>query len=263
MVNNNLMNSNLVKSDLMNSDLMDSNLVNSNLMDYNFLLLLQITDPFFPIGAYTQSFGLETYVQKGIVRDGGTACQYLTSKLENNFLYNDLLGMRLAYESAVKQDLNRILALNEIYTASTVPAELKKASDKLGKGFLRMVEKFAVKTELLTGYKEAQKEVPEEAQNVNYCICFGIFCAENSISFSESALAFTYSQASGMINNLAKLIPLSQTEGQAILFQVRDLISRLTVKVTGLTDEDLGLCTIGFEIRSMQHERLYSRMYSS
>ena len=30
-------------------------------------LLLQINDSAFPIGSYTQSFGLETYVQKGLI----------------------------------------------------------------------------------------------------------------------------------------------------------------------------------------------------
>ena len=32
------------------------------------LLLLQITDSAFPIGAYSHSFGLETYIQKGMVK---------------------------------------------------------------------------------------------------------------------------------------------------------------------------------------------------
>ncbi|ADY55319.1 Urease accessory protein ureF [Syntrophobotulus glycolicus DSM 8271] len=224
-------------------------------MNSNFLLLLQITDPYFPIGAYTQSFGLETYVQKGLVRDGETARQYLTGKLENSFLYNELLGMRLAYEYAAKRELGLILELNELYGASTVPAELKKAGMNLGRGFFRMAETYGGRMDLLRAC--------QEAENVNYCLAFGIFCAENGIPFPEAALAFTYSQASAMINNLAKLLPLSQTEGQAILFQTGDLISRLAREVTALTAGDLGRSTIGFEIRSMQHERLYTRMYSS
>jgi len=31
-----------------------------------FFYLLQISDPLFPIGGFTQSYGLETYVQKGL-----------------------------------------------------------------------------------------------------------------------------------------------------------------------------------------------------
>jgi len=38
-----------------------------------FFYLLQISDPLFPIGGFTQSYGLETYVQKGIVHDAETS----------------------------------------------------------------------------------------------------------------------------------------------------------------------------------------------
>lgn len=43
------------------------------------LLLLQICDPTFPIGAYANSFGLETYAQPGLVHDGGTAREHMVS----------------------------------------------------------------------------------------------------------------------------------------------------------------------------------------
>lgn len=32
-------------------------------------LVLQMNDSLFPIGAYSHSYGLETYIQKGIVKD--------------------------------------------------------------------------------------------------------------------------------------------------------------------------------------------------
>ena len=43
-------------------------------MDLNSkFLLLQINDAMFPIGAYSHSYGLETYIQNGIVHDSQTA----------------------------------------------------------------------------------------------------------------------------------------------------------------------------------------------
>lgn len=42
------------------------------------LLLLQINDALFPIGSYTQSYGLETYVQRGIVHDPESTLSYLS-----------------------------------------------------------------------------------------------------------------------------------------------------------------------------------------
>ena len=42
------------------------------LLNHHFLLL-QINDSLFPIGGYSHSYGLETYIQKGIVQDLETA----------------------------------------------------------------------------------------------------------------------------------------------------------------------------------------------
>ena len=43
--------------------------------------LLQINDALFPIGAYSHSQGLETYIQRGIVHDEATAKEYIHHKI--------------------------------------------------------------------------------------------------------------------------------------------------------------------------------------
>ena len=43
--------------------------------------LLQINDALFPIGGYSHSQGLETYIQRGLVHDEDTAREYLTNKI--------------------------------------------------------------------------------------------------------------------------------------------------------------------------------------
>ena len=63
------------------------------LLNHHFLLL-QINDSLFPIGGYSHSYGLETYIQKGIVQDLETAEEYIRKRLSYNFLYTDLLAAR-------------------------------------------------------------------------------------------------------------------------------------------------------------------------
>ena len=43
--------------------------------------LLQVNDALFPIGGYSHSQGLETYIQRGIVHDADTAREYITLSL--------------------------------------------------------------------------------------------------------------------------------------------------------------------------------------
>ena len=63
--------------------------------------LLQVNDALFPIGGYSHSYGLETYIQKGIVHDEDSAEEFIHKRLEYNFLYNEFLAVRLGWEYAV------------------------------------------------------------------------------------------------------------------------------------------------------------------
>ncbi len=76
--------------------------------------LLQVNDALFPIGGYSHSQGLETYIQRGIVHDVDTAREYITHKIKWNLAYTELLAARLSYEAAEKKDLQELLYLEEL-----------------------------------------------------------------------------------------------------------------------------------------------------
>ena len=103
-------------------------------------LLLQINDSLFPIGGYSHSYGLETYIQKGLVSDGNTARLYIENRLRCSLLYTDLLAVRLAYEAAAKEDLEKLEELEDVLDASKIPLELREASRKLGSRFVKTLQ---------------------------------------------------------------------------------------------------------------------------
>jgi urease accessory protein len=66
-----------------------------------------------------------------------------------------------------------------------------------------------------------------------------------------------------MVTNCVKLVPLGQQEGQQILFALLPGLSLLADKTFIIPRQLAGRCSFAFDIRSMQHERLYSRLYMS
>lgn len=223
-------------------------------------LLFQINDAAFPIGAYTHSYGLETYIQKDYIRNSEDMFEYIKSITETNFLYTELLSAYKAYEYASENRLDDILKIEEIIEVSRLPREIRYACEKLGSRFIKTVSSLNVKykNEIFNEY--SSKKIKG---NRIHSVAYGVFCSSCNINLNKSMERYLYAYVSAAIINGVKLIPLSQTDGQKILYRCHEFFGDIIDKLPQLSLEDLCLSTPGFDIRSMQHERLYSRLYMS
>ena len=222
--------------------------------------LLQVNDALFPIGGYSHSYGLETYIQKGIVHDEDSAQEFIHKRLKYNFSYNEFMAVRLAFEYALREDLEAISRLEEIMEAGKIPRETREASRKLGSRFIKTLSalELPVQNSIFDKYREARK-----GKSVHHAVTYGVFCGAAGIAENEALEHFIYAQTSAMVTNCVKTIPLSQSSGQKLLSGCYPLLQELTEKVTELGEEWLGLSGPGFDLRCMQHEGLYSRIYMS
>ena len=77
------------------------------------------------------------------------------------------------------------------------------------------------------------------------------------------ARRYLYGQVSAMTVNCVKSIPLSQTAGQAMLLRSLPLQERAVERALAAGRDELGLSMPGFDVRCIEHEGIYSRMYMS
>ncbi|MEE1269272.1 MAG: urease accessory UreF family protein [Treponema sp.] len=304
-------------------------------MDFSFFELLQLNDATFPIGSYTFSWGLETFVQQGIIHDSKSAEVFIGSELSGSFLYSDLLAVRLAWEASgvgsageahcangvgkagemhsasgvgsagemhcasgvgkaneahsanctgnapepnnaslvcTVPSWQKLQALDEIYGASRGPFELREGSRKLATRFEKTTDAFCEIPLLANGAhgenstgrtSEMHGAKTAAYQAVYFPVAYGAHCAERGIPLEECLAAFTYSQVSARVTTCVKLVPLSQSEGQRILYSLMKNFSDLVAKCFTLSENDLCRSSPGLDLRAMQHEYLYSRLYSN
>lgn len=228
-------------------------------MNTALLNLLHLSDPTLPIGGYAHSAGLETYVQLGKVKDVTTARAFVTEMLSRNLLYTDAAFVSLAFDAAEKNDSDYLLQLDEECTAVKLPAEIRQASQKLGIRLIKIFQPLC-NNELADAYRilVEKKETPG-----NYCIALGLYAHALGLNKKEALTGFFYNAAAGFVTNCVKLIPLGQQDGQEILFSLFPLMQQLAEKSLMPDKNLIGVCCTGFDIRSMQHEQLYSRLYMS
>ena len=223
------------------------------------LSLLQLADPALPIGGFAHSAGLETYVQKGLVNNLQTAIHFVTEMLTQNIQYTDAAFVSLVYDASTKNNFEKIEQLDEECSAVKLPAELRQASQKLGTRLIKIFQSL-IKNEVAEKYINAVKQ---KKCNGHYSIAFGLFGYVLQIEKDELLAGFYYNAAAGYVTNCVKLVPLGQQDGQQILFALQPLITKLVQQSMQPDEELLGLCSTGFDIRCMQHEQLYSRLYMS
>ena len=211
--------------------------------------LLQLNDSTFPIGAYILSWGLETFVQQKCIHDSQTALEYLESEISSSFLSNELLPVRLAYEYAQNGQWNKVLEIDEIYNAAKSAKEIRVGSKKITARFYKTVNQW--------------QDTKELSEVQHYPVIYGAYCALKKIPLESALKTFLYSQFSARVTTLVKLIPLSQNEGQKILHSLFENFDRILLDVTKLGEDDLCRSCPSSEIRGLQHEYLYTRLYMS
>lgn len=221
--------------------------------------LLHISDPTLPIGGYTHSNGLETFVQKRIVHNRETAQEFVENMLKYNLKYNDGAFVKLAYEAAESKDLKTILNLDQECNALKCPKEIRQASQKLGLRLIKIFKRHE-NFELMEAYEKA---VQNREASSHYSIVFGMYASLLKIPLQEALFGFYYTSSAGIITNAVKLVPLGQLDGQDILFKLYSIMEKTAQETIDLDRDLVGLCNTSFDIRCMQHERLYSRLYMS
>ena len=226
--------------------------------------LLQTSDQFFPTGGFAFSHALEMYVAADLVHDRVTCQQLFVHLFDHSIGPTDLVFCARAHRLAAAPDAvdakaSALAELDLMLASTKVPRELRLESRHLGRAFLRAV--MALSPPPLV--KEFRNRVQQGAITGHHAVVFGMAAHELGLPESSALPAFLYSIAAGLVAAAIRLVPLGQTDGQRLLHDLQPCCARLVQRYAHIDPEDAWSGTPGLDIRSMQHERLYSRLCRS
>jgi urease accessory protein len=224
-----------------------------------FLALLQLCDTALPIGAFSLSHGLETYTQQGLIHDAATLQTWLETVLRHVVHGSHLLPVALAYRAASTADWGQLERLDQRLTAMKHARELRETSIRTGQSLLRLARQVwpGPIIEHLSALQQQGKVAAHHALVLGVVGC--------ALRWAERVIveAAGYQWLSGMVSVALRLLPLGQRAGQRLLSTLLTSLPALATDIHQQGWDDLFSAAPEFDVRAMQHETLYSRLFQS
>jgi urease accessory protein len=217
------------------------------------LALQQLTDSALPTGAFAHSFGFESYVDAGVVRDEGSFGVWLGAFVSQSLSYSDGLAIRLLYEGVDVGELDSLLS------ASLLPRQVREASLKMG---LRLLE---IGGEVFPSPAlELYRDLVSQGRAAGHQpLAFAVVARSLGVPLQEALAAYLFATVTSLTQNAVRAIPLGQNAGQRLLRQAADDVAAAVERITQLAPDDFGAVSPGLEISQMRHERQRARMFMS
>lgn len=220
------------------------------------LTLLQLSDSALPTGAFSHSFGMESYLETGQVHDEASFAHWLRLFLEQSLTYTDGLLLRLAFEADNDQ---RIIELDRLIHASALPRQLRIAAQKMGARMLAV----ALAGFPVPSLRSHQQAVQAGTGTGHPAIAYALAARGAGAPLADALSSYLFSTATSLTQNAIRAIPLGQDAGQRVIRQMHETVNAAVAKIFTLDDQDLGVATPALEIAQMRHEHQRARMFMS
>ncbi|WP_342507413.1 urease accessory protein UreF [Sporosarcina sp. FSL K6-2383] len=227
--------------------------------DLALLRFMQIHDSAFPIGSFTQTYGMETYIQEDIIRTKEDLIAYCTSFLFHNLVRGDAILIQEAYAAARAQDIERLLYLEQLCGAMKLAKESREASVKLGRQFIKTVSPLGTDAFLA----EWQARIDSTEIKGHYAILYGIYSATTGVSVHQAVMMYLFATLNGLVQNAVRAVPFGQTTGVEVTYALIVQVTKAAQFVSTLTLDDISNNALSIELASMRHEYLFSRLFIS
>ncbi|MFS0691146.1 urease accessory protein UreF [Sporosarcina sp. 179-K 8C2 HS] len=228
-------------------------------MTENLLPLFQLCDSTFPTGAFSHSFGMETYIQKNKIHDQKTFMQWVTTYVNEQLAYSDGIACKICYEALETREQNRIWDMDQLLYAQNIPEETREGTRMIGERMLSLVNTL-YDIPLLSEYAD---RIRDQRASGHPAIVFTVLSHHLGVSSNSTILYYLYSSVSSLVQNAVRSIPLGQTAGQKVIQELQPVLMETTKKIQQLDIEDFGAVSPGLELAQMQHERVGIRIFMS
>jgi urease accessory protein len=219
------------------------------------LRILQDGDSFFPSGAVSFSWGLETLCNEGLITTEADVAAFLAAQITCRWESFDRV---IVIEAAKAWDsLARISAADFLVEAQILPEELRSGSRRNGIGLL------SAHAKLGTPRARAYLDLVRAGSGIGHCaVMQGFLWGNRGISADQAVLLSAHLLCVGILGAAVRIGTIGHIGAQRILSNLQPVIDRSAA--SALSDlDDVHSFMPQAEIASMRHEIASTRLFAN
>lgn len=206
-----------------------------------FLTLTQWFSPGFPVGAFAYSHGLERAIDRGDIADASGLQIWLEDILHHGSPRNDAILLAAAFR-ADTEEIGEIDA-----TARAFASCAERLTETLDQGAA-----FARTVDLIWA---------TDIGPLCYPVAVGRAARLQGLPLDLTSEIYVHAFLANLISAAVRLVPLGQTDGQAVLAALTPLAREIAQEALTMDLDDMASSCFALDIAAMQHETQYSKVF--
>jgi urease accessory protein len=221
--------------------------------------LLQAGDSFYPTGSYAHSFGLEGFVQEGVIRDRETLRSFLLRAAVPALRQVELPIAAHAWHAFAAPDWNLIGELCVLSSALKTAREVRDASEKIGLQRVQLAARLHDSPLAREFLRRSNAHAWPGPAAVSAALEGRVLGAPR-----EAVLTGVYyASVTSLLSAAMKLLRLGQNGCQSLLTEILSLAPAAIVAAEATPVDQIGWFNPWLDIAAARHESADARMFIS
>lgn len=218
--------------------------------------LLQLCSANLPVGGFSFSQGLEYAVEMGWVFNPASTQEWIGFNLNQSIAHTDLALLNRLHKSLVDDDFLGFHQWNQHALACRESNELYLADVAMGKALMRLLKD-------IQGIDSQHYTSLIKQKDISFVSAFALSAYLFGLELTSIQSGFCWAYIDNQVAAATKLVPLGQTQGQNLLFELTEQVEQAIEKANQVDDENIGASLPRLAMASAWHETQYTRLFRS
>lgn len=232
----------------------------ANMSLLHWMQALQFGDSTLPTGAFTFSHGLESAIERGLVKDAPTLRSYTKTAVEQA-AGGDGIAVLHAYRAAKKGDLDKLAEIDRVVYNRKLNEEIRSMTVKTGKKLIELADKVigASRDEALLS--QWRTKVSAGEVDGTYPVCLAVIFSVLDIPENGCFMVHQYGVAMAVLSAALRLVKVDHVDTQRILFELNHSIEEDYNKAAKRRLDDMSGFAPVVDMLAAVHVRAHVRMF--